>query len=128
MKAELETLRWADLRAVQVAIGQATRIEVFRVTAPFPCVWKVFFAARAAAPGNFPLTLRAVFMIGVGSFTAEGPQDIAFNQTYLAEIPAQSLALVFVADPALAADTFQFGGTAAPMTAFKHLEVKVQRG
>jgi hypothetical protein len=129
MRQKLNTVRWADLRQQPVAVGQAVRSgDIFRVISPMPCVWKVFFAARATAPLNFPLFIRARFYIGVGSFTAEAPQDIAFNTTYLVELPAQSLALTYEVDPALAADVFQFGGTAAPLTPWEGLIVQVEGG
>lgn len=129
MRQKLNTVRWADLRAQPVIVGEAARSsEIFRVTAPMPCVWKIFFAARAAAALNFPLAVRAVFQIGMGAATFEARQDIAFNTSYLIELPGQSLSLSYEVEAALAADTYQFGGGASPMTPWEGLVVQVDRG
>lgn len=113
----LEGVRWADQDTRNVLTGQTgvRSRELFRVTAPFPCTWRIICGCRAAAPLNFPLALRLVLDIGLGSFTTTAPFDIAFNAIFNFEIPAQSvIAFVQLNDTVQADDQFVFGAGIAP--------------
>lgn len=113
----LEGVRWADQDAQNVVVGQVNpqSRELFRVTAPFPCTWRVICGCQAAAPLNFPLAVRLVLDIGIGSFTTEAPFDIAFNAIFNFEIPAQTvIGRVRVQDTVQANDRFVFGAGIAP--------------
>lgn len=116
----LEGVRWADQDSQNVVVGQVnpTSRELFRVTAPFPCTWRIICGAQASAPLNFGLSLRLVLDIGIGSFITEAPLDIAFNATFNFEIPAQSvIGRMRVQDTVQAVDRFVFGAGIAPNVA-----------
>lgn len=113
----LETVRWADQNAQDVALAQAgvRSAELFRVTAPFPCTWRIICGAQCGNALNTALPLRLVINIGIGSFTTQAPFDIFFNGIFNFEMPGQHLsAFMQVNDVMAAADHLVFGAGIAP--------------
>lgn len=111
------TVRWADQQTVPVLVGQSNvrSRELFRVTAPHPCTWRIIVGAQSVEVGNAGLALKLAMQIGIGSFITQAFFDIGFNSTFLFELPGQTLSgFIICTDTVLVNGTMIFGAGLAP--------------
>lgn len=87
--ATINQVRWGDRQRFTGVVGAAIITpEFFRVTSPFPCVWRIIALAESGDPG-LPILMRVY--IGIGSAMGEYLFATPGSTTVSFELPGQSI-------------------------------------
>lgn len=114
-------VRWGDRQRFVGVIAQGIITpEFFRVTSPFPTVWRVLALVESGDPG-LPVAMR--IYVGIGSAMGEYLFVTPPGSTISLEIPGQSISGRFETGNFAVAAPVVFDARIAPMVPWQGLEV-----
>lgn len=129
MKPKAYTVRWGDLKRRAVAIGESVdTLDLFRVNAAFPQVWRVMMHVFVANAANFGVSFLLRLNIGTGSNQVELDVPFPSNSFNSFELPALSVVGSIRSSPALAIDQWKLSAFIAPIVPTSGIEVDIAKG
>lgn len=121
----LNEVRWGDRQRLVGVVGQSiVTPEFFRVTAPFPTVYRVLGLVEAGDPA---LAVILRLYVGLGSALSEFLFATPLSTTFSFEVPAQSISGRFETGNFLVAAPIVCDVRVAPLIPWQDLNVKIQR-
>lgn len=125
----LTDIRWGDTRVQGVAAGEAFRSrDLVRVSAPFPCAWRLMGSFQLTNPVNLGLAVQLSISLGMGQASlGPFPLGVTVNNLFSLEVPGHSVQAEFVVPAAIGADTYTMSLMIAPLTPWKGIEVSLVR-